>query len=297
MHEKTTLIVVGVDSKTPEEAENERLRDYAKSSGPAGVAMSSEGREEETLVEMAKRYGQKALDYPSETADWLFGPGEQQRSPSMVMEGAGMIAEPGEGGTFTVVMPSGGVPEEVALSRKDQSELLKASRPIEDVHGRDPEMVLMDWMGDEDRIDSDFLTDINPTDEQIDYAVRKSRGEQLIPVVPESVGRMREDIEDYNRFGGDPVSMELDRIERDESDEDSSDILSALMADEIEYSGIQDASEGLSALREDLGRDVDADLLSQEGTRTIYSAYSPQIGRLTYSYDSATGTGRILEKK
>ena len=205
-----------------------------------------------------------------------------------------MIAEPGEGGTFTVVMPSGGVPEEVALSREDQSELLKASRPIEDVHGRDPEMVLMDWMGDEDRIDSDFLTDINPTDEQIDYAVRKSRGEVLIPVVPGSVGRMSEDMAEYNRLGGDAVSMELLEDAREVSDTDSDAMLSALMEDRAEYSEIQGASEGLVALREDLGRNVEAELISTEGTTSIYSVYSPRAGVVRYSYDSATGTGRIM---
>lgn len=297
MEEHGTLVVIEIDTPSPEEQENARLREYAKQSGPAGVGMEPDEKVEESVMDMAKRYGQQALDYPGETWDWLFGPQgpPMKRSPSIAMEQAGMDPQQGEGGTFTVAMPSGGVPEEVALSREAQSELLGMVRPIEDVHGRDPDIVLMDWMGPEtEGVESSLLTDLNPTDEQIDYAVRKSRGEVLIPVVPGSVGRMSEDIAEYNRLGGDPVSMELLEETREVSDSDADAMMSALMEDRAEYSEIQDASEGLVALREDLGRNVEAKLISTEGTTSIYSVYSPRVGVVRYSYDSATGTGRIM---
>ena len=305
MHEKSTLVVIEIDTLSAEEQENARLREYAKQSGPAGVGMEPDEEVEESLMDMAKRYGQKALDYPVDLVksewDYLFGPRpSERRSPSIAMEQAGLDPQQGEGGTFTVAMPSGGVPEDVALSREAQSELLGMVRPIEaqtslDVHGRDPDIVLMDWMGPEtEGVESGLLTDLNPTDEQIDYAVRKSRGEVLIPVVPGSVGRMSEDMAEYNRLGGDAVSMELLEDAREVSDTDSDAMLSALMEDRAEYSEIQGASEGLVALREDLGRNVEAELISTEGTTSIYSVYSPRAGVVRYSYDSATGTGRIM---
>ena len=60
MQKETTLIVVGVDTKTPDERESDRLREYAKSSGPAGVGMSDEGLEgksDEDIIDLIKRHG------------------------------------------------------------------------------------------------------------------------------------------------------------------------------------------------------------------------------------------------
>lgn len=317
MNKDATLVVVSIDTGTPEDRENDRLREYAQSSGPAGVGMAEErpeDKKEESLLDMAKRYGQEFVDYSEETVDILRGhrpPGGVRESTLPKRTGPSIIRGADEAG-FTMMVPMSG------LGPIDPS-LLEEVNPIDDVHGRDPDMVLMDWMGDEDQVDSQHLSDLSglyPSDERIDYLSRRAGGETLIPirpgsVRPESVRQMTEDMRDYNRFGGDAVSMELDRRDVEDSvrhavgehfdshgreftDADNDSMLQALMEANVEYAGIQDSKEGFAAVREDLGRNVEIKLVGRDGTKTVYSAYSPQIGRLRYSYDSATGVGRIL---
>ena len=297
MHKSSTVIVVGIDEKTPQDLENESLREYAKSSGPAGVGMSEERPEDkrdESIVDMAKRYGKEFIDYGLETADIVFG----ERPPYKVREVSDAVLDSGaairssDGRSFTVDVPT-------SVSGTIDPSILDEVKPIDDQYGRGPDMVLMDWMGDEDEIDSRYLSDLYPSDERIDYLSRVAGGETLIPVRPDSVRQMTDDMRDYNRFGGDAVAMELDRRDSDVSgreytDEDNDSMLRALMEENVEYADIVDAKEGFAAVREDLGRDVEIKVLGKSGTKTTYSAYSPNIGRLQYSYDSATGVGRIL---
>jgi hypothetical protein len=273
--------------------ENRRLRELAQSSGPAGddsflpdFPVSGRWIDEpggdESTMDALRRHGSNAVL----TLGSLTGLVEEEHDRPRMHSGR-VPRRPGGPVVFGGDVPEG---------------LLDDVRPVDDVHGRDPDMVLMDWMGDETgRTESGLLTDLNPTDEQIDYAVRRSRGEELIPVVPDTAGRMRADFDDYNRFGGDVVAMEMDRrdlsggrVERDGSDDS---LLQALMESEASYADIRGAREGLAALREDLGRDVEADVLSTDGTTTVYGAYSPGIGRVQYSYDSKTGVGRIVGRE
>ena len=203
---------------------------------------------------------------------------------------SGSTIRSSDGHSFTIDVPRSG------LGKVDPS-ILEDVVPIDDEHGRSPDMVLMDWMGDEDEVDSRYLSDLYPSDERIDYLSRVAGGEKLVPVVPGSVRQMSDDMRDYNRFGGDTVAMELDRQESegtDYSDEDDASMLQALMSANVDYADIRDAQEGFAAVREDLGRDVQIKLMSKDGTKSVYSAYSPKIGTLQYSYDSSTGVGRIV---
>jgi len=317
VNKDATLVVVSIDTGTPEDRENDRLREYAQSSGPAGVGMAEErpeDKKEESLLDMAKRYGQEftgAADILYDRiskGEALFGERSTYRQGDPPLRigtsRSPYILRGADESGFTMMVPRS------SQGDVDPS-ILEDVVQIDDVHGRDPDMVLMDWMGDEDRVESNLLTSLYPSDEEIDYAVRRSRGETLIPVRPESVRQMTEDMRDYNRFGGDAVSMELDRRDVEDSvrhavgehfdsygreftDADNDSMLQALMEANVEYAGIQDAKEGFAAVREDLGRNVEIKLVGKDGTKTVYSAYSPQIGRLRYSYDSATGVGRIL---
>jgi hypothetical protein len=295
VNKDAALIVVSIDTGTPEDRENDRLREYAKSSGPAGVGMSEErpeDKKEESLLDMAKRYGQEFVGGGADTLEALFGERSMYRESTMPKRTGSSIMPGADESGFTMMVPGSG------LGTVDPS-LLDEVNPIDDQYGRDPDMVLMDWMGDEDQVDSQHLSDLYPSDERIDYLSRSSGGETMTPVRPDSVLQMTEDMRDYNRFGGDAVAMELDRRDSDVSgreytDQDNDSMLRALMESNVEYSGIQDAKEGFAAVREDLGRDVEIKLVGKDGTKTVYSAYSPQIGRLRYSYDSATGVGRIL---
>ena len=300
MHKNTTtVVVVGVDGRTSEDLENSRLREYAKASGPAGAGMA-EGEEGKSLTDMAKEYGQGIMDMGSDIVDAqmsvLFGDGgNRTRESADPLMDTGVRSTPSSDGGFTMMIPLSG-------GQKIDPSLLDDVQPIDDQYGRSPDMVLMDWMGDEDEVDSKFLSDMYPSDERIDYLARSAGGEQLTPVIPGSVREMSQNMRDYNRFGGDVVAMELDRDEIESSGgiydagKDES-MLRALMESNVKYADIQDADEGLVAIREDLGPNVDVVLLSKDGTKAIYSAYSPKIGRLKYSYDSASGVGRILGKQ
>jgi len=288
-----TLVAIQLDAESPEDVENRRLRELAQSSGPAGdgsllpdLPVSGQGIDEpggdESTLEAMRRHGSNAVL----TLGSLTGLVKEEHDPSRMRTPRTARAPRGE------VVFGGGIPDD----------LLDDVRPIDDVHGRDPDMVLMDWMGDETgRTESGLLTDLNPTDEQIDYAVRRSRGEELTPVVPDTAGGMRADFDDYNRFGGDVVAMEMDRRDLSEGSEyrDGSEdaMLQALMESEASYGDFRGAREGLAALREDLGRDIRAEVLGTEGTTTVYRAYSPEIGQVRYSYDSVTGVGRIVGRE
>jgi hypothetical protein len=323
VHEKTTVIVVGVDAKSPEELESERLREYAQASGPAGVTMSSEVPEAQDIVEFVKAQGAGAL---REMDEALFKfPQRYKREPSLAMEQAGMDPKPAAGGGFTVAMPGGGPLESEyidsgllehvvwdedepsvvhggpsvsgtgrSLSDAEIDHAVRSSRgetmiPVgprgPDVHGRTPDMVLMDWMGPETgRVSSMFLEPSGPQEAEI----------------PESVAEMRRDLLDYGRFGGDPLSIELVRQDdagRDMVDVDDNAMLRELMAENVGYDKVMGAREALSAVREDLGRNVQVELEQISGTTTTFSAYSPRIGRVRYAYDSVSGNGRILGSK
>ena len=129
MEEHGTLVVIEIDTPSLEEQENARLREYAKQSGPAGVGMEPEEKVEESVMDIAKRYGQQALDYPGETWDELFGSSpSRKRSPSRLMEQAGMDPQSSDGGGFTIAMPPSGV------GPGAQSELHGMVEPVEDVH-------------------------------------------------------------------------------------------------------------------------------------------------------------------
>jgi len=322
VNKDATLVVVSIDTGTPEDRENDRLREYAQSSGPAGVGMAEErpeDKKEESLLDMASRYGKEFTGSADilydriSKGESLFGESStyRQGDPPLHIGNrrSPYILRGADEAGFTMMVPRSG------LGPIDPS-LLDEVNPIDDVHGRDPDMVLMDWMGDEDQVDSQHLSDLYPSDERIDYLSRRAGGETLIPirpgsVRPESVRQMTDHIHEYNRFGGDAVAMELDRRDVEDSvrhavgehfdshgreftDADNDSMLQALMEANVEYAGIQDSKEGFAAVREDLGRNVEIKLVGRDGTKTVYSAYSPQIGRLRYSYDSATGVGRIL---
>ena len=262
------------------------LRELARGSGPAGsdgdgLVLASgkwidEPSGEESAVDALRRHGSNAVL----TLGSLTGLIEEEHERPRMRPG-----------------PRG--PRRVAVDGGISPELLDDVRPIEDVHGRDPDMVLMDWMGDETgRTESDLFTDLNPTDEQIDYAVRKSRGEKLIPVVPEGMGRLRKDLDDYRRFGGDTVSMELDRSVAPSpvstTVEEDDEIL-AYMTDTGEpYDAVADVDEAMGALREDLGSTARAVLRDSDGGRVEFDVDSPMYGRVRYVYDQNSGIGRLV---
>ena len=124
---------------------------------------------DEDMADTIKQYGQAALDYPRETWNWLFNPPSPPRNPPpSAMAQAGWRIEPDEeGGGFTVWMPSAGTSPKISPELLDHVrwEAPPASKVVHTkptTHG----------------------SKRNLSDEEIDYAIRKSRGEPLIPIGP-----------------------------------------------------------------------------------------------------------------
>lgn len=271
--------------------EDARLRSLARSSGPAGEVDGAD------RLDRALEGLSSGVDFGVETLGMAFGPGrdvglgrEREALPGhLEISGRGHSggADP-EG--FVVVFSGGGGEVDEGM--------------LEEV-GRGPDMVLMDWMGEEDgRLESPVLSEGvrgGLSDEEIDYAIRKSRGEELVPVVPEGMRNLGRDLSDYKKFGGDVVSMELDRavpaggVGVDETTSAEDDEVLSFMTDTGEpYDAVADVDEALGALREDLGSGVKAVLRNSSGGRVEFDVASPVYGDVQYVYDQSSGVGRMV---
>jgi len=113
---------------------------------------------------------------------------------------------------------------------------------------------------------------------------------------PASLSSFKQDYADYQKFGGDTVSMEL---VRDESPEEMGvaemdDILGVAMGSAPMGAMESDIDRATAAMEEQFGRDALSVLEGESDGYVSFSVDTPNMGRVRYVYDSRTGEGRVM---
>ncbi len=178
------------------------------------------------------------------------------------------------------------------------------SCPCDDEIVRDNDVILYDHMDDGDE-SSLFSMDRMPAfaramganeDEiaQLQAQMAQESGEMMPE--PAGLSSFKRDYNDYQRFGGDVIAMELDRDVGDGgmSDEDMDDLLGFAMNSAPMMLSSDPMGDAEAAMKEQFGRDAMAVLMGEASGVVSYSVDSPEMGRVTYKYDSRTGEGRVM---
>ena len=189
-------------------------------------------------------------------------------------------------------------------------ELARGSGPagyIDDVPGRGPDLVLMDHMDN----DAASMNELSRYADQKRYEAGfgHKRGleelSQLMSMVPGDGDDLRDrmsgkldqaqrDMDDYKKFGGDVVSMELDRDAEHECPltEDDDGLLSWMTMADRPRREVAEVEEALNALREDVGSDAAAEVMDVRDGVVVLKVSTPRSD-LVYGYDVRTVSGRF----
>jgi len=114
---------------------------------------------------------------------------------------------------------------------------------------------------------------------------------------PKAMSNFKKDYSDYQRFGGDVVSMELDRDVGGQdvmSDNEMDDLLGFAMDGSSMMSSEEMMREAEAAMREQFGRTALSVMEGESDGVVSFSVDTPDMGRVRYMYDSTTGEGRVM---
>ena len=180
---------------------------------------------------------------------------------------------------------------------------------IEKHHGRGPDLVLMDNLESEHSPQEIFDSYAKQKEYEAGFGHTKGMKEldilrQLIPgesgdLEGKLYGKMssaRKDMEDYEKFGGDMVSMELDRDDDcccHEMNESDDDLLSFMSLGGSSGQQLSDIDHALHAMREHVGNDAVAEVEGMQDGHVILKVYTPNEEFL-YAYDLQSGSGSFL---
>jgi len=182
-----------------------------------------------------------------------------------------------------------------------------AAGHIQKTPGRGPDLVLMDGMDVEDEAMDQF--DKYAKQKEYEAGFGHTRGldelDQLRMMIPGETDDLEEklhgkmstaqrDLEDYEKFGGDVVSMELDRDVDGPVDARSDDDLLKWMA--LSGRGGQELSDidhALHAVREHVGSDAVAEVEAIRGGMVILRVSTPGEDFM-YGYDIESGSGSFI---
>ena len=173
--------------------------------------------------------------------------------------------------------------------------------------GRGPDLVLMDGMDDEHSPQEVFDSYEKQKEYEAGFGHTKGLSEldilrQLIPgdtnnLEEKLYGKMSDaqrDMEDYEKFGGDVVSMELDRDgECPSSHESDDDLLSWMSLSGASGHELSDIDHALHALREHVGDDAVAEVAEMTDGQVILKVSTPSEDFM-YAYDLRAGAGSIV---
>jgi len=208
----------------------------------------------------------------------------------------------------TVVITIEGSPEDSEQERlREIARGSGAAGHVQDIPGRIPDLVLLEHMdvesgaleqlsryGEQKRYEAGFghtagLDELKqlesmaglPGDTRGDLAVR----------LTSKLSRAQEDMEDYQRFGGDVVAMELERETRPRHDEDEN-LLSSLSSTGGTYEELSEVEQALAAMREHVGEEAAAEVVDSSGGVVVLLVATPH-GESLYGYDVQSGSGRF----
>jgi len=114
---------------------------------------------------------------------------------------------------------------------------------------------------------------------------------------PKAMSNFKKDYSDYQRFGGDVVSMELDRDVGGQdvmSGNEMDDLLGFAMDGSSMMSSEEMMREAEAAMREQFGRTALSVMEGESDGVVSFSVDTPDMGRVRYMYDSTTGEGRVM---
>tara|TARA_R110000824_G_scaffold260584_3_gene449240 strand:- start:4004 stop:4642 length:639 start_codon:yes stop_codon:yes gene_type:complete len=176
---------------------------------------------------------------------------------------------------------------------------------VQVTHGRGPDLVLMDSMDDEHTMQEVFDSYAKQKEYEAGFGHTKGLKEldilrQLLPGESGDLeGKLRgkmsdaqRDKEDYDKFGGDVVSMELDRDDdcRRETNESDDDLLSFMSLNGSGGQELSDIDHALHAMREHVGENAAAEVLDIRDGHVILKV-STQSEDFIYVYNLIDGSG------
>tara|TARA_R110001583_G_scaffold126001_3_gene277609 strand:- start:334 stop:984 length:651 start_codon:yes stop_codon:yes gene_type:complete len=208
----------------------------------------------------------------------------------------------------TVVITIGGTPEDSEHERlREIARGSGAAGHVQDIPGRIPDLVLLDHMdvrsgaleqlsryGEQKRYEAGFghtagLDELKQLESMA--GLPGDTGGDLAVRLTSKLSRAQEDMEDYQRFGGDVVAMELERETRPRHNEDEN-LLASMSSTGGTSEELSDVEHALAAMREHVGDDAAAEVVDSSGGVIVLLVATPH-GESLYGYDVQSGSGRF----
>lgn len=180
-----------------------------------------------------------------------------------------------------------------------------AAGHVQNTRGRCPDLVLSDHMDNEEAAMGEFNRYAEQKRYEAGFGHEKGLAElsQLQLMLGGDVDSLRDglsgklggaqrDMDDYARFNGDVVAMELDREERGDLTIDDDSLLSVMSNTGRSYEEMSDVEEALAAMREELGESAAAELKDVSDGVVVLMVATPH-GEAAYGYDVRSGVGRF----
>ena len=205
----------------------------------------------------------------------------------------------------TVVITIGGTPEDSEQERlREIARGSGAAGHIQDIPGRIPDLVLLDHMdvrsgaleqlsryGEQKRYEAGFGHTAGLDELKQLESMAGLPGGDLQSRLTGKLSRAQEDMEDYQRFGGDVVAMELERATRSRTAEDEN-LLASMSSTGGTSEELSDVDQALAAMREHVGDDAAAEVVDSSGGVVVLLVATPH-GESLYGYDVQSGSGRF----
>ena len=208
-------------------------------------------------------------------------------------------------GQGTVVITIEASPEDSEQERlREIARGSGAAGHVQDIPGRIPDLVLLDHMdnrsagleqlsryGEQKRYEAGFghtagLEELRQLESMVGHP-----GGDLQSRLTGKLSQARGDLEEYQRFGGDVVAMELGR-EVGPTHEEDENLLASMSSTGGTYEELSDVEQALAAMREHVGEEAAAEVVDSSGGVIVLLVATPH-GESLYGYDVRSGSGRF----
>jgi hypothetical protein len=137
------------------------------------------------------------------------------------------------------------------------------------------------------------------TDDEIDMLSGKQMISEDMPIPePKSMKKFKNDFKDLQKFGGDVVALEMDREAVDSMPMMTDMEMDKMLGSSMDKTSMMDMSDpmnqAMASLEEQFGRNAMAVLEGEADGYVVFSVDSPEMGQVTYIYDSKDGVGRVM---
>ena len=180
-----------------------------------------------------------------------------------------------------------------------------AAGHVQDVRGRGPDLVLVDHMDNEaaaldefdryaeqKRYEAGFGHDKGLVELGQLQSMLGGDSESLRDGIAGKLEGAQRDMDDYARFNGDVVGMELEREVGSSLTEDDDGLLAVMAGTGRPYDEMSDVEEALAALREEVGEAAGAEVREVSDDVVVLLVATPH-GESVYGYDVRSGAGRF----